>query len=119
MDKIILEGCRFYGYHGAFQEEQRLGQIFLVDLELSVDLTEASLSDDLAATVHYGLVFEAVRKLVEEKTFTLIERLAGAICQTLFEEFSAIQTINISIKKENPPIAGHYKSMGIQLERHR
>ncbi|MDU8069349.1 MAG: dihydroneopterin aldolase, partial [Streptococcus salivarius] len=27
MDKIILNGCRFYGYHGAFAEEQTLGQI--------------------------------------------------------------------------------------------
>ena len=29
MDKIILNGCRFYGYHGAFAEEQTLGQIFV------------------------------------------------------------------------------------------
>lgn len=45
MDKIILNGCRFYGYHGAFVEEQTLGQIFVVDLELAVDLTRASQSD--------------------------------------------------------------------------
>ena len=46
MDKIILNGCRFYGYHGAFAEEQTLGQIFVVDLELTVDLTKASQSDN-------------------------------------------------------------------------
>ena len=28
MDKIILNGCRFYGYHGAFAEEQTLGTNF-------------------------------------------------------------------------------------------
>ena len=53
MDKIILNGCRFYGYHGAFAEEQTLGQIFVVDLELAVDLTKASQSDNLDDTVHY------------------------------------------------------------------
>ena len=57
----------FYGYHGAFAEEQTLGQIFVVDLELEVDLTRASQSDNLADTVHYGLVFEAVQKQVEEE----------------------------------------------------
>ncbi|WP_042761217.1 dihydroneopterin aldolase, partial [Streptococcus sobrinus] len=31
MDKILLKGCRFYGYHGALPEENRLGQIFVVD----------------------------------------------------------------------------------------
>ena len=77
MDKIILNGCRFYGYHGAFAEEQTLGQIFVVDLELAVDLTKASQSDNLEDTVHYGLVFEAVQKQVEDKKYILIERLAG------------------------------------------
>lgn len=100
MDKITLEGCRFYGYHGAFQEEQTLGQIFLVDLELAVDLQAASLSDELADTVHYGMVFESVRQLVEGETFTLIERLAGAICEKLFNEFSRIEAIKVAIKKK-------------------
>ncbi|EHI69658.1 dihydroneopterin aldolase [Streptococcus ictaluri] len=119
MDKILLENCRFYGYHGAFQEEQRLGQIFRVDLELSVDLKAASLSDQLEDTVHYGMVFETVRDLVETKKFTLIERLAGAICEALFQEFPPIQAIKVAVKKENPPIAGHYKAVGIELERKR
>ncbi|HHJ6929292.1 TPA: dihydroneopterin aldolase [Streptococcus pyogenes] len=119
MDKIVLEGCHFYGYHGAFKEEQTLGQIFLVDLELSVDLQAASLSDQLTDTVHYGMVFDSVRQLVEGEKFILIERLAGAICEQLFNEFPPIEAIKVAIKKENPPIAGHYKAVGIELERQR
>ena len=95
MDKIILNGCRFYGYHGAFAEEQTLGQIFVVDLELAVDLTKASQSDNLDDTVHYGLVFEAVQKQVEDKKYILIERLAGAICEDLFAQFPPIQSIKV------------------------
>ncbi|HER6567138.1 TPA: dihydroneopterin aldolase [Streptococcus pyogenes] len=119
MDKIVLEGCRFYGYHGAFKEEQILGQIFLVDLELSVDLQAASLSDQLTDTVHYGMVFDSVRQLVEGEKFILIERLAGVICEQLFNEFPPIEAIKVAIKKENPPIAGHYKAVGVELERQR
>ena len=100
MDKIILNGCRFYGYHGAFVEEQTLGQIFVVDLELAVDLTRASQSDNLADTVHYGLVFEAVQRQVEEEKYILIERLAGAICEDLFDQFVPIQSIKIRITIE-------------------
>ena len=116
MDKIILNGCRFYGYHGAFAEEQTLGQIFVVDLELTVDLTKASQSDNLDDTVHYGLVFEAVQKQVEDKKYILIERLAGAICEDLFAQFPPIQSIKVRITKENPPINGHYKSVGIEWD---
>ena len=105
MDKIHLKGCRFYGYHGAFAEEQTLGQIFVVDC--------------LEDTVHYGLVFEAIKKQVEENKYILIERLAGAICQDIFEQFPPVQAITLKISKENPPINGHYDSVGIELERER
>ena len=62
MDKIILNGCRFYGYHGAFAEEQTLGQIFVVDLELEVDLTRASQSDNLADMVWFLKPYRNRRK---------------------------------------------------------
>lgn len=106
MDKIILNGCRFYGYHGAFVEEQTLGQIFVVDLELAVDLTRASQSDNLADTVHYGLVFEAVQRQVEEEKYILIERLAGAICEDLFDQFVPIQSIKIELLKKIHQLMG-------------
>ena len=63
MDKIILNGCRFYGYHGAFAEEQTLGQIFVVDLELTVDLTKASQSDNLDDTVWFSKPCKNKRKI--------------------------------------------------------
>lgn len=119
MDKISLNKCRFYGYHGAFKEEQVLGQIFTVDCELSLDLQAASLSDNLEDTVHYGLVFERIKSLVEGSPFQLIERLGGAICQDLFDHFPSVQAIRCVIYKENPPIAGHYDSVSIELERQR
>ena len=119
MDKIHLKGCRFYGYHGAFVEEQTLWQIFVIDCTLLVDLEKAAQSDDLVDTVHYGLVFETIKKQVEQHKYKLIERLAGAICQDIFQEFPAVQAITIKISKQNPPINGHYDAVGIELERQR
>ena len=49
----------------------------------------------------------------------MIERLAGAICQDIFEQFLPVQAITLKIPKENPPINGHYDSVGIELERER
>lgn len=119
MDKIHLKGCRFYGYHGAYAEEQKLGQIFVVDCLLSVNLQKASQTDALEDTVHYGLVFDTIKNQVEQKHYELIERLAGAICQDIFAHFSLVQAITIKIFKENPPINGHYDAVGIELERKR
>ena len=119
MDKIILKGCRFYAYHGAFSEEQTLGQIFVVDAELTVNLKAASETDDLEDTVHYGQVFETIKKRVEGSRYVLIEKLAGVVCQDIFEHFPAILAVTIRITKENPPIAGHYDAVGVEIKRER
>lgn len=119
MDKIYLNDCRFYAYHGVLKEEQVLGQIFVVDLCLSVDLSEAGKSDKVEDTVHYGYVYDSVKAEVEGTKHALIEHLAQSICDKLFVEFEKIQTIVIKISKENPPIAGHYTSVSVELERHR
>ena len=45
LDKIHIEGMTFYGTHGVLPEENRLGQRFLIDLELGLDLQQAAIRD--------------------------------------------------------------------------
>lgn len=119
MDKIILQGCQFYGYHGVFSEEQQLGQLFVVDCELTVDLMAASQSDDLSDTINYGAVFEVIKYHVEIQQYRLLEKLAGELCRDLYQQYEEIQHIRLKIIKKNPPIAGHYQAVGIEIERER
>ena len=37
-DRILLTGLRVRGHHGVLPHEAQLGQVFVVDLELAVDL---------------------------------------------------------------------------------
>ena len=41
IDKIIMGGMSFHGYHGVFGAEKELGQKFLVDVEAFLDLRAA------------------------------------------------------------------------------
>ena len=50
-DRILLEGMVFHGRHGTLPAERELGQPFVVDLELRLNLRPAGLSDDLEQTV--------------------------------------------------------------------
>ena len=50
-DKIILQGIRLYGFHGVNAEEKILGQIYLVDCEVTLDLSKAGIADNLTETV--------------------------------------------------------------------
>ncbi|WP_323704891.1 dihydroneopterin aldolase [Mammaliicoccus sp. Dog046] len=119
MDKIILEGMSFYGYHGAFKAENELGQIFLVDLELFLDLQEAGESDDLEKTVHYGEVFELVKGILEGEPVQLIEHLAERIAKQIFSHYNRVLETKVKITKNNPPIPGHYKGVSIEIARKR
>lgn len=119
MDRIILEGMSFYGYHGAIEAENELGQIFIVDLELYLDLSEAGETDDLENTVHYGKVFEVVKEIMEGKPVKLIEHLAERIAKELFSHYNRVLETKVKITKNNPPIPGHYKGVGIEIVRKR
>jgi len=78
-DRLHLEDVRFYGHHGVSKAEQTVGVWFSVDAELAVDLTPAATSDDLAATIDYGLVARRIVEIGTHGRVNLIERLAGQI----------------------------------------
>lgn len=105
MDTIELTGLTFYGYHGAFAEEQRLGQRFVVAVRLGLDLAEAGQTDDLTRTVDYGKVVERVRTIVEGPPFRLIEALAETIAAALLAEYERIQEVRVRVEKPSAPVA--------------
>jgi 7,8-dihydroneopterin aldolase/epimerase/oxygenase len=119
MDKIYVNNMRFYGYHGVFGEEQKLGQRFNVDAVLSLDLSKAGLTDDLEQTVHYGEVYNAVKEIVEGEPVKLLETLAETISASLLGRFTLIDEVTIKVIKPDPPIPGHYDSVAVEITRGR
>ncbi|MBA4495797.1 dihydroneopterin aldolase [Paenactinomyces guangxiensis] len=118
MDKIFFKQMYFYGYHGAYPEENRLGQRFYVDLELGLDLRPSALTDDLNKTVNYAEVYGAVRKEVEETQVQLVETLAERIADRLLQDFP-IEQVLVRVTKPDPPIPGHYQAVGVEIFRSR
>lgn len=116
MDKIHINGIKTYAYHGAIQEERVLGQYFVTDLVIYLDLSTAALTDDLNETVHYGEVYELVEQVVKGEPVSLIEHLAGKINAQLFDRYAKIVEVETTITKPNPPIDGNYDSVGITLK---
>src|SRR3954462_10695610 len=90
-DEILLEGMRFYAYHGVNPEEQALGQRFTVDVVLAVDLRRAGRSDELAHTVSYSAVYKVVRGIVEGEPRQLIEAVPEAIAAAILTGFPSAE----------------------------
>ena len=93
MDKIYIRDLEFIGYHGVFEEEKKLGQKFFVSLELTTNLREAGLNDDITKTTHYGEVSESVKKIFFQKKYDLIETLAEDIAREVLLSFPLIKEV--------------------------
>ncbi|KYG33327.1 dihydroneopterin aldolase [Alkalihalobacillus trypoxylicola] len=117
MDKIYMNQLSFYGYHGVFAEEQKLGQRFQVDLTLELDLKKAGRTDELDQTINYGEVYEIVKKVVEGRPYKLVEAVAENISQELLRSFNLLKSCTIKLIKPDPPIPGHYQSVAVEITR--
>lgn len=119
MDYIYLKGMSFFAYHGAFAEEKKLGQRFILDLSLGLNLQQAGETDDLTKTVHYGEVYELVKSIMSEKSYDLIEAVAEKIAQEILADFPLVQEVNILLKKPEVPIPGILDYAAIEIKRKR
>ncbi|MDY0394868.1 dihydroneopterin aldolase [Virgibacillus halophilus] len=111
--------CLFYGYHGLFPEENKLGQPFIADVTLFLDLRAAGQTDEMNDSVDYGQVYGLIKERVEGEAKNLIESLAEDVASDLLRSFELVQACKVRITKPNPPIAGHYESVSAEIYRER
>jgi 7,8-dihydroneopterin aldolase/epimerase/oxygenase len=119
LDKIILSRMAFYGYHGVLPEENKLGQQYYVDAELSLSLAEAGHSDELEHTINYADVYHIVQDIVEGKTYRLIEALAENIASTLLQTYTSINEIKVRVIKPHPPFKIFFDGVTVEITRKR
>src|SRR5699024_8735766 len=119
MDNIRLNGIKTYAYHGVFDAERKLGQFFVTDVVMYLDLSAASKRDDLEQTVHYGEAYEMIEKIIKGPSVNLIEHLAEKVSGALFDRYDKIIGTEVTITKPNPPIEGNYDNVSITLNRKR
>jgi len=77
--KLFISGIRAEGRHGARPGEQEQPQPFVVDLDLEVRVG----ADEIEGTADYRGIVEAVRELIEQRSFDLVETMASALADDL------------------------------------
>jgi dihydroneopterin aldolase len=112
MSVIYIKDLVVEARHGIHEHEKAKSQRFIINLELTVDLTRAAASDDLADTLNYSELKQAIIDITQNNSFNLIERLAGAIADELLAD-TRIQKLSLAIDK---PDAFKNGSPGIRLE---
>jgi dihydroneopterin aldolase len=100
-DRILLEGMVFHGRHGTLPAERELGQPFVVDVELRLDLRAAGLADDLTRTVDYSEVHRQAKEIVEGPPAGLTETVAERIAAAVLEEHPPVEAVRVKVGKPN------------------
>lgn len=113
---ITLKNCAFYAKHGAFEQEATLGQRFFIDVIMDVEADEALENDDVASTVHYGIAYEIVEKVVTGHRRNLIEMLAKDIAKALCAWSPQIRRAEIVVRKPSVPIPGILDYAEVRVE---
>ena len=117
MTEVLIEvqGLELRGYHGVLEEEQRIGQRFVFDVEL-VAHDAGIRSDQLVDTIDYTAVVARVEAVSAERRFNLIEALAAAVADDLVERFP-VTRVRVRVRKPEVRLAAPAEFTAATVER--
>lgn len=118
-DTVFVNGLVLHAYHGVMAHEAKVGQSFIIDLLLDIDLVAAAKSDKLADTVSYDAVVNTVSRTFTGKRYRLVESAAGAVAEAVLQTFPRVETVRITVRKPHAPVAAVFTDVGVTLVRSR
>lgn len=110
--KILLEEMEFYAFIGCSNEEKQIGTRFSVSLVLSGDFSLAAARDNLADAVNYVEVRAVVAEVLAQPA-NLLEAVASRIAHAIKTNFSAVENVEVTLRKLNPTIGGKCKAAAV------
>ncbi len=113
-----MTGIRVRAHHGVFDFEREQGQDFVVDVSVAVDLARAASGDELARTVHYGELAEAVARAVERDPVDLIETVAERVAGVALG-FEGVEEATVTVHKPQAPIEVPFDDVSVTVVRSR
>ncbi len=118
-DTIFIERLVVHANHGVGDDERRIGQQFLLDLKLDLDLSAAGDSDKLVDTVSYADIIEVATEAFRGTHYRLVEAAATAVADAILDAFPRVEGLSVTVHKPHAPIAAVFADVGVTLTRSR
>jgi 7,8-dihydroneopterin aldolase/epimerase/oxygenase len=99
---ITLKQLRFFAHHGLYEEERKVSNEFIVDLEASFE-SSVPVITKMSETINYIKLYELVKKRMLQTT-DLLETLATSITEDIHRSYPQVKKISIAITKKYPPV---------------
>lgn len=118
VDRIVLEGLEAFAHHGVLPHEKRIGQRFVVDVAVELDLSEAGRTDRLDQTLDYGRLAVRVHEVLTGGPHELIETVAERIADAALED-SRADAVEVVVRKPQAPLTVAVQEVRIEIRRER
>lgn len=118
MGKVSLEGLEFFAHHGYYDEEQKVGNKYSVDITVETDFDRAAEEDRLSETINYEILYQIVVHEMSVRS-RLLENIGRRIIRSIFEKFPQADAVDVCVAKFNPPIGGVCRSAKVSMKRSR
>lgn len=119
MDSIFIKDIVVFAHHGVFKEEKTLGQKFLIDLKLKMNLQPSAILKDLKKTVHYGILSNDILQIFKEKSNDLIETCAEEIAIFVLKNYKVVKEVTVCVKKPWAPVNLPLDNVLVEITRKR
>lgn len=113
---FFIEGLEVYGHHGVPAEERVLGQRLLFDVRLTMETCRGAQTDEVTDTVDYTEVMDVITEVATVETYSLLERLAQVIAETILKKFPLLDEVWVQVTKPHPPVACPLAGVGAAVE---
>jgi len=117
MDQIIIRNLEVFCNHGVYEAENILGQKFLVDAVLYLDLSEAGREDNLTKSVNYGDICRLLEKEMKARNVKLLEKAADMLSTKILTTFPKIRSLELEVKKPWAPVMRHIDHASVKISR--
>lgn len=114
---IYLNDVVFLGYHGLYAEEKKLGNTYIVNVQ--IDFTPTThMVDQLDQTIDYVQVYALVKKWMDIPT-SLLETLVCKIADDILLSHPIADKVFVKITKVHMPIPQFDGNVSVALEKSR
>lgn len=115
--RICLNEVVFFGYHGLYADEKKLGNTYKVDVH--IDFTpKVSIINQIDQTIDYVHVYALVKKRMEIPT-PLLETLVATIAEDILVEQPIADKVFVKITKVIMPIPQFDGNASVSIEKSR
>jgi dihydroneopterin aldolase/2-amino-4-hydroxy-6-hydroxymethyldihydropteridine diphosphokinase len=119
MDMIRIKGLEIFAHHGVFEEENILGQKFVVNVDMYLSTREAGINDDIKQSVDYGAVCSMINQIMQEENYNLIEAVAERLAMEILLRYDLVSEVEMEIKKPWAPVLMPIDTVSVSIRRKR